>query len=207
VKAIARFQYLTQDLPGRTHSEQAELACRGGARWVQFRMKNASQKEWKSAALEVKSICRKWDAVFIVNDNPELALEVAAHGVHLGLEDMPALEARCLLGKNRIIGGTANTPDDIRCQQAQQVDYIGIGPFRETRTKKPTAPVLGLQGIRRLALNFPECCLIAIGGIRPEDAPVLMETGIHGIAVSSAVNCAPYPQKAAQTFIGREITS
>lgn len=190
---ISDFQYITQEVPGYLHSELAELACRGGVDWVQLRVKGASCKIWREFALQVKTVCQKHNATFIINDNVELAKEIEADGVHLGRKDMDPAEAREILGNNFIIGGTANTFDDIEHLLEQQVDYIGLGPLRFTATKKDLSPVLGLDGIKTIVglsavrLIVP---IIAIGGIKLNDIEELIETGVHGIAVSSAINLA-----------------
>ena len=113
-KQIARFHYITQDLPHRSHAEQASLACQGGARWVQLRMKGKPHDEWRSVALDVQQVCREFGAIFIINDNVRLVKEVDADGVHLGKTDMPPAEARAILGTTAIIGGTANSLEETR---------------------------------------------------------------------------------------------
>ncbi|MBN4051376.1 thiamine phosphate synthase [bacterium AH-315-M05] len=190
-KYISDFHYITQDVPGYSHSELAERACKGGADWAQLRVKGASYKIWKEIALQVKAVCQKYNATFIINDNVELAKEIEADGVHLGSNDMNPAEAREVLGINFIIGGTANTFDDIEHLLEQKVDYIGLGPFRFTATKKDLSPVLGLDGIKTilcLAAVRPAVPIIAIGGIKLNDIKELIEVGIHGVAVSSAIN-------------------
>ncbi|MFC1584642.1 thiamine phosphate synthase [Fibrobacterota bacterium] len=206
MKHIQPLHYLTQDLPGRSHLELAEAACRAGVKWVQLRAKGRSFDEWKHAAAEVKGVCDKHSAVLIVNDNMEIASEIKAHGLHLGKKDMPIHKARNILGPDVIIGGTANTPEDVEDCLRQGADYVGIGPFRFTKTKKDLAPVLGLEGIRDLAGRFMEVPLIAIGGIRLGDVGGLSETGIHGIAVSSAINMADNPGETAWAFV-KEVES
>jgi thiamine-phosphate pyrophosphorylase len=201
MKHIEQFHYLTQDLQVRTHAELAEMACLVGAKWIQLRIKNKSFDEWKQMAIKVRKICNTHGAVCIVNDNAAIAYEAGADGVHLGMQDMPVREARSILGDNCIIGGTANTAADVEYHLNQGADYIGIGPYRFTETKKNPAPVLDLQGIAQLAKQFSEIPIIAIGGIQLEDVDVLMETGIHGIAVSSAVNMAQDPAQAAKNFL------
>lgn len=190
-KHISDFHYITQDVPGYSHSELAELACKGGADWVQLRVKGASYKILKAFALQVKTVCQKYNATFIINDNVELAKEIDADGVHLGKNDMNPTEAREILGNDFIIGGTANTFDDVEHLLVQKVDYIGLGPFRFTATKEDLSPVLGLDGIKtilRLSTIRPTVPIIAIGGIKLNDIEELIEAGVHGVAVSSAIN-------------------
>ncbi len=190
---ISRFHYITQDVEGFTHAELAEFACRGGADWIQLRIKNKSFDEWLKIAHETKLVCLKYGAKLIINDNVQIAKEISADGVHLGKEDMNPNEARKILGKKFIIGGSSNKMDDVKWLMDNGVDYIGIGPYSFTSTKEELNPILGLEGIRQITkalktfvISTPP--LIAIGGIKLEDVEALMQTGIHGVAVSSAIN-------------------
>lgn len=199
---ISRLHYITQDLPDLSHAQLAELACEGGADWVQLRIKNKPYAEWLKIAQETKLVCLKYGAKLIVNDNVQIAKEVGAHGLHLGKEDMSPKEARKILGKNFIIGGSTNTLEDVRRQMENGCDYIGIGPFRFTATKEKLNPVLGLEGIRAVAEKFGDKIpMIAIGGIALDDVESLMETGIHGVAVSSGINLAKNKRSATENFI------
>lgn len=188
---IPRLHYITQDLPDFSHPQLAEFACRGGADWIQLRVKNKSYDKWLMIAQETKIVCLKYGANLIINDNVLIAKVVGAYGVHLGKEDISPKEARKILGDNFIIGGSSNTMDDVRRLMADGCDYIGIGPYRFTSTKEKLNPVLGLQGIKTIAEKFGnQIPMIAIGGIKPEDVESLMQTGIHGVAVSSGINLA-----------------
>jgi thiamine-phosphate pyrophosphorylase len=184
---IARLHYITQEIPGFTHAGLAEFACKGGVDWVQLRVKNKSFEEWLKIAEETKLVCKRYGATFIINDNVLIAKEVSADGVHLGKEDMSPKAARNLLGPGFIIGGSTNTIEDVSWMMEQGADYIGVGPYRFTSTKEKLNPVLGLEGIKNMVrqANIPA---IAIGGIKNEDVTALLETGAHGVAVSSAIN-------------------
>jgi len=187
-----------------TTAEAAELACQGGVRWVQLRAKNLPAAEWKQRALEVQAMCRHHGATLIINDNPALALEIGADGVHLGQQDMPPAEARQLLGPQFIIGGTANTFADIAGLVAAGVDYIGLGPFRFTMTKEKLSSILGLAGYAEVlaqcrAAGFTTP-IVGIGGIELADVAALLATGLHGVAVSGAIGSAADPAAAAQLF-------
>jgi len=151
-------------------------------------MKLASDDEMREVAVAAKKICDGYGCTFLINDRVEIAAEVGAHGVHLGKEDMGVGLARRMLGPGRIIGGTANTLEDIREHCWQGADYIGLGPYRYTTTKKNLSPVLGLGGyqrimdqLRREAITIP---VVAIGGIGKADAATLLEAGLHGVAFS-----------------------
>jgi thiamine-phosphate pyrophosphorylase len=188
---ISRLQYITQDLPGTPHVVLAEEACLAGCDWIQLRVKNKADSEWRSIAREVLAVCREHEVKLIVNDNLQLAKEIRADGVHLGKNDTSTAEARKVLGPDFIIGGTANTFHDILMHAAAGVDYIGLGPFRFTATKEKLSPILGYEGYEEIlmqcrgaGINIP---IIAIGGILASDVRSILETGIHGVAVSSVI--------------------
>lgn len=188
---ISRFHYITQDVPDFSHAQLAEFACEGGADWVQLRVKNKSFDEWKKIAEETKLVCLRYGAKLIINDNVRIAKEVGADGVHLGKQDMNPKEARKILGKNFIIGGSSNTMDEVKWLMDNDVDYIGLGPFHFTSTKEKLNPVLGSEGIKIIAEKFgKQIPIIAIGGIKAKDIGSLMQAGIHGVAVSSGINMA-----------------
>ena len=167
------------------------LAREGGCRWVQLRMKDASAEEILACAKQAAPLCRSYDAVFLLDDHVELVERCGADGVHLGKHDLPVDEARAILGPERIIGGTANTLEDVLRLHRQGADYIGCGPFRFTTTKKQLSPVLGLEGYRSIVSGMREhgvdIPIVGIGGITPEDIDALMETGLDGIALSGTI--------------------
>ncbi|MFQ5334605.1 MAG: thiamine phosphate synthase [Flavobacteriales bacterium] len=194
-KAISPLHFISNDDAPLSHSEQVLLACKGGVRWIQVRMKKGDDAQIEQEALDCLHICLQHHAVCIINDRVELAARIAAHGVHLGKEDISPRQARKLLGNHAIIGGTANTLHDIRQLVQKGVDYIGLGPYRFTATKQLLAPLLGQDGYITIFNNIRQSNMqgkeyppiIAIGGICLKDVKPLMETGIHGIAVSSAI--------------------
>ena len=186
-------------------AQAAELACRGGVRWVQLRVKGLPAAEWRQRALDVQAVCRHHGATFIVNDNPALALEIGADGVHLGQQDMPPAEARALLGPGFIIGGTANTFADIEGLVAAGVEYIGLGPFRFTTTKEKLSPILGLAGYtnvlaqcRTAGFTTP---IVGIGGVELTDVAALQAAGLHGVAVAGAIGGAADPTATTRLFV------
>lgn len=188
---IARLHYIMQEIGGKTHDQFAEEACRSGADWIQLRVKNRPYDEWKQIAIETLAACRQYGAKLIINDNVRLAAEIGADGVHLGKEDMRTAEARKLLGRHFIIGGTANTFDDIRMHAKAGVDYVGVGPFRFTATKEKLSPILGLEGYQKISV---QCAaeniavpVIAIGGIQPSDVADIIKAGAYGVAVAGAI--------------------
>lgn len=184
-------QFITHETGSIGYVEGARMALEGGCKWIQLRMKDASDDEVRQAAAEIQPMCKEHEAVFLLDDRVELAKELHADGVHLGKNDMPVDEARRILGEEYIIGGTANTFEDIQRIAAQGADYIGCGPFRFTTTKKNLAPVLGIEGyrdiiakMRNAGINIP---MVAIGGITPDDIDEILATGVQGIAVSGTV--------------------
>lgn len=184
-------QYITAPKPDTTLAEQVEMVCRGGMRWVQLRMKNASVAELLEEGKLIAEICHRYNALLIINDSVNAARQLNADGVHLGKEDMDPRQAREILGPGKIIGATCNTWEDILLRQQQQVDYIGLGPFTFTTTKEKLSPVLGLEGYNLLLRKMKEkhipIPVFAIGGISETDIPALIETGIQGIALSGLI--------------------
>jgi thiamine-phosphate pyrophosphorylase len=186
--SLERLYFLTMDEAPMAHIEQVEAACAAGIRWVQLRMKLASDDEMREVAIAAKKVCDAYGCIFLINDRVEIAAEAGAHGVHLGKQDMAVGLARRILGTGKIIGGTANTLEDIREHCRQGADYIGLGPYRYTTTKKNLSPVLGLGGYQRImdqlhreGISIP---VVAIGGIGKADAAALLEAGLHGVAFS-----------------------
>lgn len=194
---ISKLHFISQETPELTHLECIENACKAGAEWVQLRVKDKSPDEIIAIAKKAKVICDAFGAKLIINDHPSVAKEVDAYGLHLGKEDMPVAEARKIVGDKMIIGGTANTIDDIITHAKNGADYIGCGPFRFTKTKAKLSPILGAEGYRnitaeakKLNITIP---IIAIGGIETEDISSILETGMYGIAVSSLIAFSEQP--------------
>ena len=199
-------QFITHRNERFGYVDGARMALEGGCKWIQLRMKGATDDEVRPAAAAIQPLCKQHEAVFVIDDRVALAKELKADGVHLGKNDMPVGEARHVLGEDFIIGGTANTFEDIERLHREGADYIGCGPFRFTTTKQNLAPVLGLDGyftlvnrMRAAGILLP---VVAIGGIRFEDIPDLMRTGVRGIAVSGAVLGAPDPVAEMRRMVG-----
>lgn len=192
-----RMQFISHFTDQYDYLDSIAMALEGGCRWVQLRMKDATEEEILPVALEAQKLCKAQNATFIIDDHVELVKRIGADGVHLGKMDMPVAEARQILGDSFIIGGTSNTFEDIAMHAAAGADYIGCGPFRFTTTKKNLSPVLGLEGYQTLVakmkaqgLSLP---IVAIGGINAEDIPSIMRTGVSGIALSGTVLRAENP--------------
>ncbi len=205
-------QFITHYTDTISYLDSVRIALEGGCRWVQLRMKKASPDEIRPVALEAQRLCREAGATFIIDDHVELVKELQADGVHLGKNDMPIDEARRLLGPGFIIGGTANTFEDVLMHWRHGADYIGCGPFRFTTTKEKLSPVLGLEGYRSIVDQMRAADLrnakgeplpiVAIGGITAEDIPAIMQTGVTGIALSGTVLRAADPVAEMRRLIG-----
>lgn len=196
-KTTGRVQFITHTTERITYQDSVRLALEGGCRWIQLRMKEATEQEVETVAREVMPLCKSVGAKFLIDDHVTLAFRLGADGVHLGKNDMPIDEARRRTSPQFIIGGTANTMDDIQRLARQGADYIGCGPFRFTTTKKNLSPTLGFDGYRtiisamhRQGIHLP---IVAIGGIGYDDINALMQTGLSGIALSGSILRAANP--------------
>jgi thiamine-phosphate pyrophosphorylase len=198
-----KLQYIT-DSPALAHQ-----ACEAGVQWVQARIKNKTADETKGIAKEILAVCKKFNALCIINDYLEMALEINADGVHLGKEDTAIFEAlEAIKKRSFILGGTANTVEDVRRLALSHVKYIGLGPFRFTATKEKLSPVLGLEGYTKITstiwptnIYFPP--IYAIGGILPGDTVGILKTGIYGVAVSNVISQAPNKKEIVEEFNAR----
>lgn len=201
-------QFITHANERYDHVEGARMALQGGCRWIQLRMKNATEIEFLEAAKAIRKLCDEYEATFILDDHVEWVGLTGADGVHLGKNDMPVDEARKMLGRSRIIGGTANTYADIERLWRQGVDYIGCGPFRFTTTKQNLSPILGLEGyssiMEQMAAHNIHLPLVAIGGILLTDVAVILQTGVTGIAVSGAILNAENPVEETSLFMEQD---
>lgn len=203
-----RLQFITNGSSAEQHLKGAEAALRGGCRWVQLRMKDAIPEEIVETGRKLRCLADlHGHATFILDDHAELVAETGADGVHLGKNDMSPEEARKILGPEKIIGSTANCLDDIRLAARRGADYIGLGPFRFTTTKKNLSPVLGLEGYRsilagcsREGITLP---VVAIGGITLSDILAIIATGAAGVAVSGAILNAISPESETGRWIQR----
>ncbi len=181
-------QYISQGKTPDEHLRHIKNVCEAGCGWVQLRLKNTDMATYLNTAIQCRNICDQYEAIMIVNDNVGIAKAAMADGVHLGLGDMNLKEARKILGDNFIIGGTANTLEDCIRHIEDEVDYIGLGPFKYTETKRKLSPILGLEGYRNILseeeIQNSEIPLVAIGGIVESDIEELIKVGLSGIAVS-----------------------
>ena len=191
-------QFITHPSDKYSIPEEVQMVLEGGCKWIQLRMKEASDEEFRETALEIIPMCKENEAFLVFDDRVELAMELSVHGVHLGKNDMNPLVARETMGAEAIIGCTANTAADIIAFRGWDVDYVGLGPFRYTTTKANLSPVIGLDGYRSIVKEVRDADIllpiVAIGGITLEDIPSIMETGVNGVAMSGAILRAENPE-------------
>ncbi|WP_312991173.1 thiamine phosphate synthase [Chryseobacterium flavum] len=193
---MEKLQYISQ---GNTRQEQGlhiRKALDNGIKWVQVRWKNAPENELINLCEISKQLCSEYHSVCIINDHVQIAKEIDADGVHLGLNDSSIEEARLILGENKIIGGTANTLSDVIRRINETCDYIGLGPLRFTTTKEKLSPVLGFEGYRNIveglkdkSIEIPK--IFAIGSVASEDILPLQQIGVYGVAVSGLITRQP----------------
>ena len=199
-------QFISHSNGSIGYIEGIKLALEGGCKWIQLRMKEASEEDIIATGIKVRQLCDGYGATLILDDQVQLVDRIGADGVHLGKNDMPVASAREILGENKIIGGTANSFEDIEAHWKAGADYIGCGPFRFTTTKAKLAPILGLEGYRNIIRKMREAGIqlpvVAIGGITAEDIPAILETGVDGIAVSGTILRAADPKAEMAKLLG-----
>ena len=198
-------QFITHQTDKYSYYDSARLALEGGCRWIQLRMKEATPEALEMEALRIQALCKSHGATFIIDDQVELVKKLKAGGVHVGKNDMPVSEVRKILGKEFIVGGTANTLEDIRMHYQAGASYIGCGPFRFTTTKKNLSTILGLEGYRNIVAGMKaenmDIPIVAIGGITIEDIPAILNTGVTGIALSGGILNAADPVEETRKII------
>lgn len=188
---ISKSHYISDGDTEQVQLYNINTALDIGLKCIQFRFKNAEHQQRHHTAEKVKFLCDKYNSALIINDHIDIALDLDANGVHLGLSDTSIDVARKLL-PNKIIGGTANTLQHVIQRNREGCDYVGLGPYRFTATKRELDPVLGIANYKILLsectrMNFTTP-IIAIGGIRLEDIDELLRCGVHGIAFSTLIN-------------------
>jgi thiamine-phosphate pyrophosphorylase len=179
--------------------DAAEQAIEGGADCLQLREKDLEAGELLTRARQLVSLCRRHGIPCIINDRPDVAILAGADGVHVGQGDLPAREARKLLGPNRIVGVSTHNLEQARQAVADGADYIGVGPVFRSATK-PRDFLPGLDLARDVARTLPQIPAVAIAGIHAGNVDEVVATGIRAVAVTSAVLCAPDVRAAAATL-------
>lgn len=201
-----QLQFISHQKEKMTYLDGIREALAGGCKWIQLRMKGATDEEVRPIAQKVKEWCKEQNATFLIDDRVQLVKELQIDGVHLGKNDMPIAEAHKILGDDFIIGGTANTFEDVKAHYEADADYIGCGPFRFTTTKEKLSPILGLEGyheiIQKMKAENIDIPIVAIGGITKEDIPEIMKTGVNGIALSGSILNAKDPASETHDIMG-----
>lgn len=185
---IPKLHYISQGNSPKEHLENIQKACTSGAELVQLRLKDLSEKKILKIATEARSITSHFQTRLIINDHYKIAKAVKADGVHLGQTDVCPTVVRKELYSWQMIGGTANTLQDCDLLLDKAIDFISLGPFRESTTKVNLSPVLGLKGYAALldVLKTP-IPIIGVGGITTGDVTEILETGISGLAISGEI--------------------
>jgi len=173
-------------------------AVAGGTDIFQLREKRLDEDRLTAVADALGALCRRIGVLFVVNDDPHVAIEVGADGVHVGQEDMPVEEVRELVGEEMLIGLSTHSPAQIDAVDASTVDYIGVGPVHETPTKAGR-PAVGVELVRYAAQHAP-VPFFAIGGLDAGNVQEVLEAGAHRIVVLRAIADADDPEAAASTL-------
>ncbi|MET4082361.1 thiamine-phosphate pyrophosphorylase [Pedobacter sp. UYP30] len=191
-KYIEKFQFITHDIPHRSHIEQATLACEAGAKWIQYRCLSKTDEELLKDINAIAAICDDWGSTLIVTDHVHLAGKADIQGFHIEAMDADFIALRKKLGNDLTLGGSVNTLNNLLRMAKTGADYFGFGPFAETKTKPNDYPFISLAAYKEAVEKFKELNLdlpiFAVGGVELKDVPALMKTGIYGVAVSHALN-------------------
>ena len=172
-------------LSGLSHAEQVRRLAVGGATLVQVREKHLSPREFYREAEDALRVAHELGVRLVINDRADIALALGADGVHLGQDDLPPVAARELLGERAVIGFSTHNEEQAREAIELPVDYIAIGPIFQTSSKENPDPVVGLEGLRRVRRIVGQIPLVAIGGIRAENAREVLKAGADAVAVIS----------------------
>lgn len=183
---------------GRDIMQVVIAAVAGGVTMVQYRNKSGDMTQIHAEASMLSELLKSFDVPLIINDYVDVAFAVGAGGVHLGQGDTPPEEARAQLGGLAIIGQTAFTQEQLEAVNPSVVDYVGTGPFYETKTDKGKS-VLGAETFTSLIKHAP-VPVVGIGGITPENVRAVIEAGADGVAMMRAISEAEDPQAAAKKF-------
>lgn len=178
----------------QTLYEQVEEALKGGVTILQLREKNLKEEDFIREAVELRSLCHKYQVPLIINDNVQVAIKSGADGVHVGITDAPVAEIRKLTGKDFIIGATAKTVEQAREAEKNGADYLGVGAVFPSSTKK-TAIRITREELERICSSV-KIPAVAIGGITDENISEIKGGGMSGIAVVSAIFGAENIEKA-----------
>ncbi len=197
----ARLYFCCDAHPGGEDPEPLlRAALNGGVDIVQLREKELPRREVELAALTFRRLCDTYSALFVVNDDPDLARACNADGVHVGQDDMAAADVRAAVGPDAIVGLSTHSEEQIAAAAEQPVDYISVGPIWETPTKAGR-PAVGLDLIRHAAAGAPRP-FFAIGGIDPSNAAQVVDAGAQRMCVVRALRDAEDPTVVAEELRG-----
>jgi thiamine-phosphate pyrophosphorylase len=201
---LARAQlYLVCDSRGDGHDLAAFLdaALRGGVAIVQLREKDGDDHAILRAARVFRAACTTHDALFVLDDRPDLAAAARADGVHVGQDDLGVAPTRALVGADVLIGRSTHTPAQVETAAAADVDYFAVGPVHATPTK-PGRPAVGHALVRHAASSTRRQPWFAIGGIAPETIAPVVEAGATRVVVVRALTEAADPEATARALRG-----
>ncbi|SDJ92732.1 thiamine-phosphate pyrophosphorylase [Catalinimonas alkaloidigena] len=188
------------DQAGHTLEFVVEAALQAGVRWIQLREKEETTRNFVRKAQQIQQLTQAYGAKLIINDRIDVALAIDADGVHVGQSDMPYALARRLVGPDKIVGLSVTNLAEWEEAEAWDVDYFGAGPIFHTDTKRDITPPMGLEGLRHMR-QHSQHPIFAIGGIHEHNLDALMQTGIAGVAVVSAICSATDPATAARRLL------
>ncbi len=186
-------------LSGLSHAQQVAQLCDGGAQLIQLREKQYAPRIFYEAAMEAATAARDRGASLIINDRVDIALAVAADGVHLGQDDLNPEAARRILGPDAIIGLSTHNVAQARAGAGLPISYIAIGPIFPTSTKRDPEPAVGLEGLRRVREVIGNLPLVAIGGITTENAAPVVAAGADAVAIVGALFAGAHSSISANT--------
>ena len=178
-------------LSGLTHAEQVALLVRGGATLIQLREKHLPPRAFFEQAQQAIAVAHANGARIVINDRVDIALALAADGVHLGQDDMPPAAARALLGDQALIGFSTHTLQQAIYARDLPIDYLAVGPIFQTTTKANPDPAIGLAGLTEIRTQIGDFPLVAIGGITASNVKITLEAGASCVAVISAALTSP----------------
>jgi thiamine-phosphate pyrophosphorylase len=201
-KYISRFHYVTQDMPGRSHVQQVQIACSAGANWVQYHCMSKPEDELIDEINEIAEICDDWGATLIIANHYDLIDRVDAQGVHIDDVEADLPTIRKVIGPDKTLGASVGHADELlKLQSTGVVDYYTYGPFASASTDGPNSVgPLGFSGYRQLEKLSISIPVIAAGGIQLDDVEPLLQSGIDGIAISSAINLVADPAASVKEF-------
>ena len=180
----------TTTCQGKDLYSVVEEALKGGITLFQFREKGKGALEGKEKvelALKLQNLCKKYNVPFIVNDDIELALEIAADGVHVGQDDLGVDEIRKLM-LDKIIGLSIGNEEELKQSKVEYVDYVGVGPVFVTQSKDDAGGAIGYEGLELMRKLLPTMPLVAIGGIQTQHIKDIMKTNVEGVSIISAIS-------------------